>query len=95
MQFAARPGIQIQKRSRSRARPGGEGGGEGGGGAGRGIVATKEVLDQQCSLLRTGSRMDFHSGWSGWARPPTMGGGRDSLAFSMSVWFPINLPLMA
>ena len=41
----------------------------------------KEVLDQNVrrrvlgGSLAPGARLEFHVGWSGWTRPPTMAGG--------------------
>ena len=39
----------------------------------------QELLDEKCLLPRSatkpGANLEFHAGWSGWTRPPTMGGG--------------------
>ena len=28
-----------------------------------------------CQSLEPGARLEFHVGWSGWTRPPAIGGG--------------------
>ena len=33
-----------------------------------------DVLDS----FKHGAKLEFHAGWSGWTRPPTMAGGRGS-----------------
>ena len=52
-----------------------------------GVGTEKRGLDRKCSLPRsteaskTGVRLEFHVGWSGWTRPPTMKGGGASRAW--------------
>ena len=31
-----------------------------------------------CDSFKTGAKLEFHAEWSGWTRPPTMGGGGGS-----------------
>ena len=33
------------------------------------------MLAAYCDSLKPGAKLKFHAGWSGWTRPPTMGGG--------------------
>ena len=44
-------------------------------GRGRGRVGPEVLPAAQCESLEPGTRLEFHVGWSGWTRPPTMGRG--------------------
>ena len=51
--------------------------GRGGGGerGRREVKGQKMLAAAYCGSLKCGARPEFHAGWSGWTRPPTMGGG--------------------
>ena len=38
-----------------------------------------------CDSFKSGARLEFHVGWSGWTRPPTMGGRGIATRFKRKV----------
>ena len=67
-------------------RGGCEGGGGRGGRGGRG-EQKNAPLPRTTDATNLVARLEFHVGWSGWTKPPTMkGGGRGGVAWAVEMW---------